>query len=241
MNFDDNSMEEELEILESSFLPWLKIKAKLIHSLLTGRKILEVGCGTGNLLQFLYDDKVELSGSDYSDIYLSKAREKNPKIKFFKADLLQKKSWIHLENEFDSVIASEVIEHIEDDLEALNTIHKILKPDGILVLTVPAFNSLYSSLDKKIGHYRRYSKKSICNVVKKAGFRVERIRYWNLLGMIGWLITFKILKKDLKTAERTSLGSILGLWLKFESLIPMPIGLTIFVQARKIEKKSHAS
>jgi len=241
MNSDDFSMEEELDILESNFTPWLKEKVRLISSLLKGKKILEVGCGTGNLVQFLSDKNLEIMGTDYSNVYLEKARKKNPNVEFFKADLLHKEEWNSFKNSFDSVIASEVIEHIEDDLAALKTINSLLKPDGILVLTVPAFDSLYSPLDKKIGHYRRYSKKSICAKIQKAGFKIGKTRYWNLLGLVGWLLTFKILKKDFKTTKKPSVGFILGKWLKIESIIPMPIGLTIFVQAIKTEKKGNAN
>jgi len=167
---DDSSMEEELEVLESNFSSWLKEKTNLIASLIHGKKVLEVGCGTGNLIQFLSRNNLDICGSDYSSIYLDKAKEKNPNVKFFKADLLDKPSWKEYHNSFDTVIASEVIEHIEYDLEALKTIHTLVKPNGVVILTVPAFNFLYSSLDKKIGHFRRYSKKSICKVVEKAGF-----------------------------------------------------------------------
>ncbi len=235
MSLDDSSLTEELEILGTSFSTWLEEKTRLIASMLYGKKVLEVGCGTGNLIQFLSNMGFEITGSDHSNVYLSKAKEKNPDVKFFKADLLDKKMWINLRNLFDSVIASEVIEHIEDDLKSLKTIFTVLKPNGVLVLTVPAFNLLYSPLDKKIGHFRRYSKKSIRAVIEDAGFKVEKIRYWNLLGLFGWLLIFRILKKDLKSISKLSLTSILGKWLKVESAIPMPLGLTIFVKARKLE------
>lgn len=241
MTSDDFSMEEELDILESNFIPWLKEKVRLISSFLEGKKILEVGCGTGNLVQFLSGRNLEIIGTDYSNVYLEKARKKNPNVEFFIADLLHKEEWNSLRNSFDSVIASEVIEHIEDDLTALETIHSLLKPNGVLVLTVPAFNSLYSPIDKKIGHYRRYSKKSICMKMQKAGFKIEKTRYWNLLGLLGWLFTFKILKKDFKTTKKPFIGLILGKWLSFESIIPMPIGLTVFVKAIKIGKEDNAN
>jgi len=236
MNTDD--YEKELDLCESNFSPWLREKTTLIASMLEGKKVLEVGCGTGNLIKFLSNSKFDLTGSDFSDIYLNKARKKIPHVKFFKANLLHKESWENFKNSFDSIIASEVVEHIEDDVTALKTIHSLLKPGGILVLDVPCFNLLYSEFDKKIGHFKRYSRKSISNVVEKSGFRIEKTRYWNLLGLFGWLITFKILKKGFEATKKIPAGLILGKWLKLESKIPMPIGLTIFVKARKIENET---
>lgn len=233
MDSDDSTMSEEFEIFETHFLPFLKEKAELIIPMLEGKKVLEVGCGTGDLLQFLYSDNYELTGSDYSNVYLDKAREKNLSTKLFKADLLDEKFWLQYENQFDSVIASEVIEHIQDDSRALQTIFHILKPGGVLVLTVPAFNFLYSNHDKKIGHFRRYSKKSLNNIINLAGFSIEKIRYWNALGFFGWLINFKILNKHLDSSAKPSLIYILTKSLKIERNVKFPLGLTIVVKARK--------
>jgi len=230
---DDSTMSEEFEIFETHFLPFLKEKAELIIPMLEGKKVLEVGCGTGDLLQFLYSDNYELVGSDYSNIYLDKARERNLSIKLFKADLLDDKFWLQYENKFDSVIASEVIEHIQDDSKALKTIFRILKPSGVLVLTVPAFNFLYSNHDKKIGHFRRYSKKSLNNIINSAGFSIETIRYWNILGFFGWLINFKILNKHLDSSAKSSLIYVLTKSLQIERNMKFPLGLTIVVKARK--------
>lgn len=230
-------MEEELDILGSYYSPLIKMKTNMISKMLEGKRVLEVGCGTGNLIRFLSNNELELMGSDISEKYLNKAKKKNPSIDFFKADLLEDQSWNIFENFFDSVIASEVIEHIDDELKALKTIHSVLKPNGVLIVTVPAFNLLYSLLDKKIGHFRRYSKKSICKVLENAGFKIEKTFYWNFLGFLGWLITFKILKKDFQVTKKTTLPYILGKWLKIESIKPTPIGLTIFVKAKKVENE----
>lgn len=222
-----------LDTLEKDYLPVLKQKCNLFIHMLEGKKILEVGCGTGNLLQLLASSGLELSGTDYSNEYLNKARKKNPHIVFFQGDLTDKKSWESSANSYDSIICSEVLEHIVDDLIALQIIFSLLKPNGVLIITVPAFNALYSSFDKKIGHHRRYSMKTICDVVKRAGFIIERKRYWNFLGMFGWFILFKLLKQDIKKTSNPILGSLLGNWLKIESKVTFPIGQTIIIKARK--------
>lgn len=233
MESDDSTMSEEFEIFETHFLPFLKEKSKLIIPMLEGKKILEVGCGTGDFLQFLCSKNLELSGSDYSNVYLDKAKERNLPVKLFKADLLDDKFWLPYENKFDSVIVSEVIEHIQNDSKALYTIFRILKPSGILILTVPAFNFLFSKHDEKIGHFRRYTKKSTSNIVESTGFSIEKIRYWNILGFFGWLINFKLLNKHLDSSAKSSLIYMLIKFLKIERHVTFPLGLTVVVKARK--------
>lgn len=223
----------DLDILEKDYLPVLQEKSTKIFRMLEGKKILEIGCGTGNLLNLLQNYNFELYGSDYSKDYLSKAKLKNPNIEFFPGDLSDTNMWSKHQQVFDSIICSEVLEHLEDDLRALQIINSLLKTNGVLIITVPALMSLYSEFDKKIGHYRRYSMKTICDTVKLAGFEIEKNRFWNFLGMFGWFLLFKVLKQNIKKTSNPILGIILGKWLKLESIIKFPIGQTIMIKARK--------
>lgn len=222
-----------LDVLEKDYLPVLRQKCNMLIQMLEGKKLLEVGCGTGNLLGLLTTCDYDLSGTDYSDEYLNKARSKHPEIKFFRGDLTDVASWQEHRDSYDSIICSEVLEHLNDDLTALKIIFSLLKPNGVLIITVPAIGSLYSEFDKKIGHYRRYSMKSISNVVVQAGFTIEKKRHWNFLGMFGWFVLFKLLKQDIQKTSSPILGSILGKWLSLESKITFPIGQTIMIKARK--------
>ena len=224
----------QLDSLDADYFPWLKEKSKLIITLLEGEKILDVGCGNGNLIKLLSLTNKELVGSDFSETYLKKAKIKNPKITFFKGDLTDQSFWKKYENSFDTVICSEVIEHLKNDQNALEIIFSILKSNGTLIVTVPALNFLYSNFDKQIGHYRRYSKSTLSQIVKKSGFKIEKIRYWNFLGMFGWLFLFKFLKKDIRSVSNSFLSSTLGNWLKLEAKISMPLGQTIILKARKL-------
>ena len=79
------------------------------------------------------------------------------------------------EVEIGSIGAFDVIEHIEDDLGILQKMHSVLSDEGFLYLCVPAFNSLWSKSDEHAGHFRRYSKKSISEVVERAGFQVVEL------------------------------------------------------------------
>ncbi len=85
-----------------------------------------------------------------------------------------------------------VLEHIEDDLNTLGELFHRLMPGGTLLIYVPALEILYSSLDKQVGHKRRYSKAILVRRVERAGFKVDRARYVDSLGF--WIaLLFKVI------------------------------------------------
>lgn len=96
----------------------------------------------------------------------------------------------------DAIVSSNVIEHIEDDVATLRTMHSLLRPGGAVGLYVPARPELYGSLDHAVGHYRRYTRPELVEKLTRAGFHVESVKYRNLVGVLPWIITGKILKRD---------------------------------------------
>ena len=94
---------------------------------------------------------------------------------------------------FDYVYTSNVLEHIQHDTDALAQIHNVLLPNGKMGIFVPANRFLYSHLDKKLEHFRRYSKKELIRKVKNSGFTVENCYYADSLGLFAWLF-FKIFR-----------------------------------------------
>ena len=89
---------------------------------------------------------------------------------------------------FDGVYTSNVLEHIEDDVHALKQIRSVMKPQSNLVVYVPAFKCLYSSWDASVGHYRRYDKKELLLKLDAAGFEVTKIIYIDTLGFFAAFI-----------------------------------------------------
>lgn len=92
-----------------------------------------------------------------------------------------------IEQEFDVIYTSNVLEHIDDDQQALRYLYAKLKPSGTLIIYVPAFQVLYSKLDEKIGHYRRYEKKDLLAKLRRAGFVVREASYADCIGFFAWL------------------------------------------------------
>ena len=90
---------------------------------------------------------------------------------------------------FDIIYSSNVLEHIKDDVEALEQLHTKIKIGGKIAIYVPAFPFLYSKLDASLGHYRRYMKKELVDKLQSAGFQVEKIYYADSIGFFAWLYT----------------------------------------------------
>ena len=145
---------------------------------------------------------------------------------------------------YEQIICLDVIEHIEDDLEAMNAMYQMLKKGGRLLLTVPAIPFLYGEKDPKVGHYRRYAKKELVSKIRSAGFVIKDIKYWNFLGLAPTCISVKLLKTGVSESFRQNRGpgarlinSILNAWFNaIENIVRPPLGLTLFVYAEKLQR-----
>ena len=94
----------------------------------------------------------------------------------------------------DTVTSINVLEHIEDDVSELRHYHKWLAPSrGCLCLLVPARPELFSAIDKDFGHFRRYGRRSLTEILTQTGFTVHRLFYFNFAGYFAWALNFKIL------------------------------------------------
>lgn len=105
------------------------------------------------------------------------------------------------DNSLDFVYSSNVLEHVEDDFEAVKNIAKKMRKNSRIVFYVPAFPLLYSKMDERVGHHRRYTKKRLLEAFKKADFSVKEIFFVDSLGFFTTLI-FKIIgNKEGKTSN----------------------------------------
>ncbi len=93
------------------------------------------------------------------------------------------------ECQFDYILMMDVLEHIEDDAAYLTDVLSFLKPDGKVVITVPAFMKLYSLHDRKLHHFRRYEHRGLHKVIRKSGLQEEKWSYFYLSLIIGRLLT----------------------------------------------------
>lgn len=96
----------------------------------------------------------------------------------------------------DFLYALDVLEHIEDDLAVLREWHAALKVGAVALIYVPAFQCLYSQMDARIGHYRRYRKRNLCSRARAAGFQLCRVEYVDSLGFFGALVYKHLVRSD---------------------------------------------
>lgn len=143
-----------------------------------------------------------------------------------------------LGRKYDFVGLFDVVEHIEHDYEFLMKAHSALQERGRLLITVPAFQFLWSVHDTNHRHFRRYTKASMRRVLNNAGFDVEYISYWNMALFIPAAI-MRLLGKSGDSALKMprSLDAIFFAIVKVESLlmrfVPLPVGVSLVVIARK--------
>lgn len=224
----------ELQALERNMFPWLRQKGELLSAIVEGNRILDIGCGIGSLTQFLIAPGREVTGLEKSAACIAKACEKQMKATFVQGNILDISKLADRLGFFDTVVMSDVLEHIEDEGLAIHNASLLLRNRGVLLLTVPANSWLYSELDRKVGHYRRYSRNSLARAVKRAGLCVELCRFWNVPGLIGWAVVFKLLGRGVETVRSPNLMQLYGYWLGLENRVNFPMGLTLVAKARKL-------
>ena len=99
-----------------------------------------------------------------------------------------------------------MLEHIKDDVSETKFAAKRLNKNGILIFSVPAYQTFYSSFDKSVGHYRRYNKQDFIKLEKKTGLKIEKLVYYDSMGFL-----FLILNK-LFSLKQTNLKNKIYLW-----------------------------
>jgi hypothetical protein len=106
----------------------------------------------------------------------------------------------------------------------------VLPSGGTAVLIVPAFNALYGPIDERLGHYRRYSKRSFVQVARKAGFEPRILRYINSIGFFGWWFNAKVLKRTEQSAAQIRIfdAMVVPLLSRVERRLEPPVGQSIF-------------
>ena len=208
-----------------------------------GASVLEVGAGSGNLTQFLVD-RAEVTALDESREALEFAagRVGDARLETVVADISDPADVAGLAQQgFDTIVSSNVLEHIEDDFGAVANMHAILKPaGGRVLLIVPAHQQLFGSLDRAAGHYRRYSRTQLTALLRAAGFEILRARYVNAIGTVGWYINGRILKTtDLNAGSVNAQARIFDrvavpVLRRIESFVDFPFGQSLVVvgQAR---------
>ena len=139
------------------------------------------------------------------------------------------------EEKFDTAVCMNVLEHIQDDEAALRSSRQLLRPGGALVLLIPAAPWLFGEIDRRLGHYRRYSKAGARAVLEKAGWRVATLRYFNFIGLWGWWWNARVRRALTQNDVQIHLFDnwIVPWQSRLESVVPPPLGQSLLVVAKK--------
>jgi len=166
---------------------WLLGRGELLTSLVTsecerrgGRveRLVDVGSGTGAILQRLSALAGEAVGVESDPVPLRMSAERGLDVRDGRADSLP-----FSDESVDVLTAFDVLEHVPDDVAAAREFHRVLRPGGSAVVSVPAYQWLWSSHDVVHGHRRRYTSGSLAEALRAGGLHVRRLGYFN-----AWLL-----------------------------------------------------
>ncbi|MDF7812728.1 class I SAM-dependent methyltransferase [Hymenobacter sp. YC55] len=205
--------------------------------------ILEIGCSGGPLLQRLRSSGyTDLTGIDVSEAGIAVAQQRGiPNVWCMDGTHLT-----FPDASFDLVVASDVLEHIEDEGQALREWARVLRPGGRLLVFVPAFQFLWGKHDEVNQHFRRYTAAQLTARVRASGLQINRSSYWNVSLFFPATIV-RILKRLTSTSNRPAkddlfaapplVNTLLTAFLKAENrvlqAIDAPVGVSVFTLATK--------
>jgi SAM-dependent methyltransferase len=172
----------DVEAKVESFHWWFVIRRRLLRRLLHSLDVpqefsaVDIGCGTGSNLRTLGSAGLyKVVGLDRSFYALSLAKSRL-NLPLINGDLNQLPV---RSKSFGLIIAMDILEHLEDDANGIRELYRVLKNEGTLILTVPAFGFLWGIQDVVTGHKRRYSRKEILVKLRQGGFTILRSSYFN--------------------------------------------------------------
>ncbi len=244
MNSEDIPVQDRegqltLEVISKAerFNRWM---FKTIEPFCAGR-ILEVGSGIGNISKYFLDAGYSIALSDIRGNYVAHLKRTFSKqsriIDIFQMDLVDpnfREKFGYLMETFDTLFSLNVIEHIENDLLALQNATYLLKKGGNLVILVPAFSALYNQFDQSLGHFRRYTRKSLKKILEHQNLEIIHTQYFNLAGILGWYVSGKLQKNETIPGGQMDLyNRLVPVFKLLDKLTLNTVGLSVIAVGRK--------
>jgi len=190
-----------------------------------GKKVLEIGAGIGNLTLKL-TPRQEYHATDINPLYLQiieNLQHNKPYLKVSFLDVNDTTGLTATNNIYDTIICLNVIEHVENDSLALRNIANLLEKGGKAIIMVPKGQWLYGSLDKVLGHKRRYSEKLLYDLAHQTGFKIAKLIYFNKISTLPWYFNGKILKRrTFGYWQILIMDTIIPIAKIFDKIVPMP-------------------
>jgi len=185
---------------EGSF--WFQVRNRLIGDVLRtylckDARLLEVGCGTGFVAGYLKAQGYRIECADLFLDGLKYCQKRGSGNAYYQYDLYDEVFF----EEFDGILACDVLEHLEDEGRVLLNLNRSLKKGGVIVLTVPACKALWSGMDDYAGHKRRYLREELTGKLEAAGFKVVKNSYFMML-LLPAIALSRMMVKRIDAPER---------------------------------------
>lgn len=205
-----------------------------------GHRILDMGSGVGNYAEFFLSHG-DVWVTDLESTYTDVLEARFGTLPNCRVSQLTLESWDEstraLVKEFnpDTITCLNVLEHVEQDQGSVEAMLDCLQPGGHLVLIVPALPSLFSDLDVRYGHFRRYTRRDAQRLLKNnPNASIVRLQYFNLLGVFGWWFNHVLFKKlVLPTDQTQAFDRVVPTLAAIERVVPIPFGLSLVLWIRK--------
>lgn len=195
-----------------------------------GENILEVGCGIGNLTGLLLN-RGKVIAADVNKDYLGAVEKRYRDHTNLKGLLLwdiQQDPHRTVHSTIDTIVCSNVLEHVKNDDVVLKNFSRLLPPGGRLILLVPALKWLYNAFDRELGHFRRYSKEELVSKLISNGFRICYLKYFNLFGIVGWFVNGTLLRRCILPAKQIGIfNKMVPLFIWMEKVLPTFVGQSL--------------
>jgi SAM-dependent methyltransferase len=202
-----------------------------------GQRLIECGAGIGNFTELLSNRELVVALDSYAPCleYLRKRFAQATHIIPIQMDISTPDMLGLASYEPDTIVCINVLEHVQDDTATLSNMWRILQRGGQLALLVPAFQALYGSIDRVVGHYRRYGKQELQEKLIRGGFHIKDLFYMNVVAPLGWFLNNRIWKR---TEESPTQVMVFDRWIvpwlsKLERALRPPFGLSLIALAEK--------
>jgi SAM-dependent methyltransferase len=203
-----------------------------------GQSVIVVGSGSGEFAALLAGRGARVLAVDIDEESVALSRQTAERFGVEVATEVSRIEDIDVARRFDLVVATDVIEHVEDDGLALAKLVALTEPGGRLLITVPALTWLFGYHDEMLGHYRRYDRRSLGRLLA-GSVRIERLRYFGVLLIPAALIVSRWLRRPYPirdvgaTYEKPgSLGALLRLLFRIEKRLSPPLGTSLLMLGR---------
>ena len=202
-----------------------------------GRTVVEVGAGTGNFTSLLQttEPALHFALEPAANVFarLAERFAGVPNVRALRGTLADLSG--EIAGGADTVLYVNVLEHIEDDRRELQRARETLRPGGHLCVFVPALPWLYGTADAAFGHHRRYTRGGLAGLVTAAGFRIVKLRHFDIAGILPWFVLFRVLKRPCFTAGQAKWYDRLAVPVlrRMELAVAPPAGKNLLLVARR--------